>query len=130
MGGHFELGRAADRLDRLLQRAIGEGGEAAALLADQVMVVQLGIDPLIAGRVAADLDPLHEVQPVELIEGPVDAGPADRVQPTVDLQCRHRTRLAGKQLDHLTPRRAAAITGLIEALNCCLGPTHGRERIR
>ncbi len=130
MGGHFELGRAADRLDRLLQRAIGEGGEAAALLTDQMVVVQLGVDSLIAGRIAADLDPLHEVQPIELVEGPVDARPPDRVQPPVDLQGRHRAGLPGKQLDHLTPRRTTAVTGLIEALNCCLGPAHGRERIR
>lgn len=86
MCGHFKLGRAADRLDRLLQRAVGKGREPAALIADQVMVVQLGIDPLITGRIAADLDPLHKVQPVELIEGPVDARPADRVEPAVDLQ--------------------------------------------
>ena len=130
MGGHLELGRAADRLDRLLQRAIGEGGEAAALLADQVVVVLLGVDPLIAGRIAADLDPLHEMQPVELIQGPVDARPADRVEPAVDLQRRQRAGLAGEQLDHLTPRRAAAVSGLVEALNCCLGPAHGRNRIR
>ena len=127
MGGHFELGRAADRLDCLLQRAIGKGRKSAALVANQVVVVQLGIDPLVTGRIAADLDPLHEVQPVELIQGPIDAGPTDRVQPPVDLQCRHRTRLAGKQLDHLAPRRAAAVSGLIEAPNCCLGPSHGRE---
>lgn len=130
MGGYFELGRAADSLDRLLQRAVGKGREPAALLADQVVMVQLGVDPLVAGRIAADLDPLHEVQPIELIEGPVDTRPADRVQPPVDLQCRHRALLAGKQLDHLAPRRAAAVTGLIEALNCCLGPTHGRKAIR
>lgn len=130
MGGHFELGRTTDRLDRLLQRAVGKGREPAALVADQVMMVQLGIDPLVAGRIAADLDSLHEVQPVELIQGPVDAGPADRVQLPVDLQRRKRAGLAGKQLDHLAPRRATPVSGLVEALNCCLGPIHGRERIR
>ena len=130
MRGNFELGRTADRLDRLLQRAVGERGEPAALLADQVMVVQLGIDPLVARRIAPDLDPLHEVQPLELIQGPVDAGSPDRVKPPVDLQRRKRTGLAGKQPNHLTPRRAAAVPGLIEAPNRCLGPTHGRERIR
>lgn len=130
MGGHFELGRAADGLDRLLQRAVGKGREPAALVADQVMMVQLGIDPLITGRIAADLDPLHEIQPVELVEGPVDASPPNRVEPPVYLKSRDRAELAGKQLDHRAPRRAAAIPGLIEALNCCLGPTHGRERIR
>lgn len=130
MGGHLELCRLADRLDRPLQRTVGEGGEPAALLADQMVMVQLGVDPLIAGRVAADLDPLYELQPLELIERPVDARPTDRVKPPVDLQRRNRTALTGKQLDHLAPRRAAAVSGLVKALNRCLGPAHGRERIR
>lgn len=130
MGGHFELGRAADRLNRLLQRAVGKGREPAALVADQVVMVQLGIDPLVTARIAADLDPLHEVQPVELVEGPVDARPADRVEPPVDLQRSQRAGLTGEQLNHLPPRSTAAIPSLVEALNCCLGPTHGRERIR
>lgn len=130
MGGHLELGRATDRLDRLLQRAIGEGGEAAALLTDQMMVVQLGIDTLVARRIAADLDSLDQVQPLELIEGPVDARPADRLEPPVNLQRRKRTGLSGKQPNHLTPRRTAAVTGLVKAPHRCLGPAHGRERIR
>lgn len=130
MSGNLELRRPADRRDRLLQRAIGKGREPAALIADQMVVMQLRVDPLVAGRVAADLDPLHEVEAVELIEGSVDARPADRVEPPIDLQRRQCTGLAGEQLNHLASRSATAVTGLIEALNCCLGPAHGRERIR
>jgi len=96
VGGDLEIGLLADGFDRPLQRAIGEGGELAALLADQVVMVLLGVDPLITGSVAADLDPLHEVEPVQLIQGAVDACPADRVKPPVDLQRRHRAGLAGK----------------------------------
>ena len=130
MSGNLELRRPADRLDRLLQRAVGKGREPAALIADQMVVMQLWVDPLVAGRVAADLDPLHEVEAVELIEGPVDARPADRVEPPIDLQRRKRAGLTGEQLNHLASRSATAVTGLIEALNRCFGPTHGREGIR
>ena len=130
MGGDFEVGRAADGLDRLLERAIGKGGEAAALIADQMMMVLFGVNPLVSSRIAADLDPLHEVEPVELIQRAVDTRPADRIEPSVDLQCRYRAGFCGQQLDHLAPGRATAVSGLIKALNCCLGPTHGRERIR
>jgi len=61
VGGDLELGCAADSLDRPLERGIGEGGEATALLADKVVVVLLGIDSLVAGGVPADLDALHEM---------------------------------------------------------------------
>ncbi len=130
MGGDIELGLATDRLDRPLKRAIGEGGKQAALLADQMVVVPLGVDPLIASRVAADLNPVHEVKPLELVESAIDARPPDRVEPPIDLKRSHRAGLDSKQIDHLSPRRAAAISGLVEALHRCLSPIHGRDRIR
>jgi len=95
-----------------------------------VVVMLVGVDPLIAGRVAADLDAMHEVELLELVQGAVDARPADRVEPSVDPQRRHRAGLGGEQLDHLSPCRSTAVSSLIEALDRCLGPVHARDRIR
>lgn len=76
MGRDLELCIAADRLDRLLERAVGERRQQAALLANQMVVVLIGVDPLIAGRIATDLDSVHDVELLELVEGPVDSCPA------------------------------------------------------
>ncbi len=130
MGGDIEVGLAADRLDCPLERGVGERRMPAALLTDKMMVVLLGIDSLIAGGVAADLDAMHEMKPLKLLEGAVDARPPDRVEPPVDLQRRHRAGLYRKQLDHFPTCRSTAVSGLVEAPNRCLGPIHGRERIR
>src|SRR4051794_20806538 len=74
--GDVELDAAAHRFDCPLQRAVREWRQPPALLADQVMVVLGLIEPLIGGSLAAGLDPLDEVQLLELLEGAVDAGPA------------------------------------------------------
>jgi hypothetical protein len=80
-----------------------------------MVMVLIGVDALIARRVAADLDPLHEVELLELVEGPVDARAAHRIEPAVDLECRHGASLFTQQLDDLAPRSAAAVAGLVEA---------------
>ena len=59
-------------------RWVGEGGEQAALLADQVVVMAAGVEALVAGRVAADVDALDQPQLLELLERAVDARPARR----------------------------------------------------
>lgn len=130
MSRDLELSRTADRRYRPLQRAIGEGGEPAALLADEVVMVLIGVDPLVARCVAADLYPLHEMQLLELVEGAVDARPPNRLEPPVDLQRGEGAGLGREQLDHLAPRGAAAVAGLIEAANCCPGPIHSLDGIR
>ena len=66
-------------VDRPLQRRVLEGDHAPAAAADRVMVVvAAGLDPLVAGGAAGDLEPLHEAELLELLERPVDAGAADR----------------------------------------------------
>src|SRR5665811_2081437 len=121
VGGDLEVGLAADPLDCLLQHFADEGSEATAFLADEMVVVLVGVDSLVAGGIAADLDPLDEVEPVELVQRAVDARPADRVEPPVDLQRGHRARLGGEQIDHFAPRRAAAVSGPLEPMQRCRG---------
>lgn len=102
MGGDREIRAPADRLDRLLELLARERRQLPAVLADEVMVVEVGVDPLVAGGVAADLNPLDEVKLLELLQGAVDAGAADRLQPAVDLERGHGAGFAGEQLDDLT----------------------------
>ena len=87
------------------------------------MMVPPGIDPLIARRVGAELDPLDEVQLLELLKGAVDARPADSLEPAVDLERGHRAALAGEQLDHATPGVAAAVARLAQRAQRMLFPT-------
>lgn len=86
MAGEREAGASSDGLNGCLQLIAGEGGELAALLANEVMVVGSRVHALIAGGVAADVDPLDQLQLLELVQSAVDAGAADRVDATVDLQ--------------------------------------------
>lgn len=77
MGRDLELCIAADRLDSPLERGVGEGRVTTAQFADQMMVVVLGVDSLVARSVTADLHAMDEVKLVELLEGAVDACPPD-----------------------------------------------------
>ena len=71
------------------------------------------VDPLVAGGAAADLDPLHQAQLLELLERPVDAGPADRrpaaAQLVVEVEGGDRAVVAGQRLDHRGAGAAAAV---------------------
>jgi len=96
----------------------------AAVLADKVMVVLVGVEALVAGSVAADVDPLHEVEALELIEGSINGGSADGLQPSVYLERRQGAGLGSEQLDHLPPRAAAAKASLIETPRRPLDPPH------
>jgi hypothetical protein len=69
---------AAGALDQGLELGVLERGALAAGVADRVvMVLAAGVGRLEAGG-AADLDAVHEPEPVEHVERPVDAGQADR----------------------------------------------------
>jgi len=117
-------------LDRRLQALTGERGEPIALLADEVVVVGGRIHALVAGRVAPDLDSLDQLQLLELVEGAVDAGTADRLDAAVDLQRGQRAFGAAEQLDDLAAGVAAAVSGLVEPCGCVGGPVQVGEAIR
>ena len=105
-----------DAADRPLQAGILEGHHAPAVAADRVMVmVPAGLDPLVAGGAAGHLEPLHEAELLELLERPVDAGPAGVVlaaaQLVVELQRGDRAIVAGERLDHRGAGAAAPQPG-------------------
>ena len=130
MAGDRETRAPAGRLDRRLEALAGEGREPVAALADEVVMVRGGIHALVAGRVATDLDPLDQLQLLQLVEGAVDAGPPDRLDATVDLQRGQRALGAAEQLDHLAAGVAAAVSGFVEPFRCVGGPIQAREAIR
>src|SRR6185437_12842051 len=100
---------------------------------DRVVVMVAGrVDALEAGGAAADLDPLDQPQPLELLERPVDAGAADPGLPTphllLEVERGHRAVVAGERLDHRGPGAAALIPGPLQGLERALLPglsSHG-----
>src|SRR5205085_7180160 len=87
------------------------------VLADDVVVmVAAGIDALVPGGIAADVNPLDQAESLELLEGPVDGRSAHAPQAPVDLQRGQRTTLAAEQLHHLAPPATAPEAGFGEDL--------------
>lgn len=113
MGGDLEARLVADRLDRPLQGPVGERRDEPALLADQMVVVLVGVEALVTRSVATDVDSLDQVELLELIERPVDARPADG-KPPIHLQRSQCALLGCEQLDDLTSRPTTAIPGVVE----------------
>src|SRR4051794_7337662 len=126
VGGDLEVGALADPLDRPLQRRVRERHQPPAADADHVVVVPSGFVALEGDDLAADVDPVDELELLELLEGAVDAGAADARQTPVDLERRDRTTLAAEQLDHLLPRRPGAESGLVQTRLRSLRPAHRR----
>ncbi len=134
MLGHLEVHLLAELPDRLLQGVVLEGDHATAVAADRVVVVMaLGIDPLVAGGAAADLDPLDEAELLELLQRPVDAGPADRgtaaAQLVVEVEGGDGAIVPGQRFDHRGAGTAAAVPGGLQGRQRVLGPAGvGRDR--
>ena len=62
----------------MLQRCVLEGDHAAAVAADRVvMMVAVGLDALVTGHAASDLDAADQAEFLELLERPVDARAPD-----------------------------------------------------
>ena len=74
----------------------------------------------------ADLEPLHQAELLELLERPVDAGPADRglaaAQLVVELERGDRAVVAGERLDHRGAGAAAPVAGRLQRRQRVLGP--------
>src|SRR5213595_1200420 len=125
--GDLERDLLADLADRPLETAVLERLHPPAAAADRVVVVMAaGVDPLVAGGAARDLEPLHEAESLEHLERPVDARPADaglaRPQLLLQLQCRHRALMAGEGLDDGGAGAAAPVAGAFELRQGVLGP--------
>lgn len=119
MIGDLEADPLGEIPDRPLQRVILEGKDAATLPADRVVVMlSVRLYTLVAGHPARHLDPLQEAEALELLEGAVDARPADRrlapAQLLVQLQSRDRTVMPGQRLDHRCAGAAAPVAGLLQ----------------
>ena len=128
MVGDLEAHLVGDAVDRPLQGRVLEGDHAPAAAADRVvMVVAAGLDPLVAGGAARDLEPLHEAELLELLERAVDARPADpraapAAQLVVELERGDRAVVAGEGLDHRGAGAAAAQAGGLQGPECVLRP--------
>src|SRR5881397_3763606 len=85
VGGDLELRPLADPLDRSLQGRVGERHQPPAADADHVVVVPAGLVSLEGDDLAAHVDPMDQLQLLELLEGAVDACPADAREAAVDL---------------------------------------------
>lgn len=127
---HDEVRAATDRLDRLLQRLACKGREFPAVLTDEVVMVLVGIEPLVACGVTADVDTLDQMQVLELLQGSVNRGPAHGVEPPVYLQGGQGATLRAEQFDYLSPGPATAESGFFQTARRQLDPMHGRHAIR
>src|SRR4051794_40204897 len=71
----LEAHAADDPVDRPLQRDVLKGDQPVTAATDRVMMVlSAGIDPLVTGCAAADLEALQQAELLELLERAVDAG--------------------------------------------------------
>src|SRR5512132_279448 len=120
---HREVGTLRELENRRLQLVVFERDDAAALLADDVMVVMAPwVDPLVASGVTADVNPLDQPQPVELIERSVDGRAADVRQLPVDLERGQGAALVPEDLHDLPPAAATPEARLRQGAQRPLAP--------
>ena len=130
MFGDAHRDAAFEVLDRGLEAGVGEGGDGAAVVADEVVVVSVaGADRFVAGHRLADLELLDEVQAFELVEDAVDAGAADRslalAQRVFDLDRGEGAGLGVEQFEQRLAGGAGVVLGLGEDVLRVLGPALG-----
>jgi hypothetical protein len=116
VGGDLEVVSAAEARDRPLQSLVFEGDEAAAVVAEQVMVMlAAGLSGLVACDPRTEVEPVDEAQLLELLEGAVDAGAAGEAaaaaELALDLLRADCAGLASEALDHGSPRSALLVAG-------------------
>jgi len=121
--------------DRSLQPEILERLHTTAATTDRVMVVMtVGTDPLVAGGPARGFEALDQSQLLELLERPVDAGPADgglsTTQLCVQIERGDGTIVPGQGLDHSGAGTTAAIAGGLEGRERVLCPSSVGGRCR
>ena len=106
---------ASDPIERLLQSAVCERLDLPAVVAHQVVMVLAARQQRLVARCVGELEPLHELQPDELVERAIDAGQpdpavlgAERIEDLVRAQA---ALLGGEERDHELPGPAGAATG-------------------
>jgi hypothetical protein len=116
--------------DRLLEPVVRERLDSAAVPADEVVVViSTGSGRLIVRSVGAKVEPVHEPEPCERLERPVDTRDpnawATGSNAVVDLLCRQAAPLASEGFDHRRPRPAGLVSGLTQDGFRMVRPAHG-----
>ena len=122
-------------VDELLELRVLERVEAAAAVADRVVVVlAAGVGGLVAGG-AVDVDAPHEPEPGQHVDRAVHAREPDRAlfvaQPVVDRLGAEAALLAGEQAEDLLARAARAVARAGElalGVGLPVGPGHRAQR--
>lgn len=127
MSGDLKLGPLPNPLDCPLQLPIGERHQPPTADADHVVVMPPGVIALKSHDLTTNINPVNQLQLLELFQRPIDASPPNTRQPPINLQRRNRTTLAPQQLDHLQPRRPSAKPSLIEPCSRAVRPAHAEE---
>ena len=123
---------AADPVDARLSRLVGDylapvwrtmrrlgmsSGEADDAT-QQVMVLAARVSGLIASNPLADVDALHQPQPLQQLQRAIDAGKPHAAAPLVeqrrDLARGHAAAQLGQRFDHGRARRARAMPSTLE----------------
>jgi hypothetical protein len=107
-----------------------EGGDASAVVADEVVVVvAAGIGRLVAGGAVADVESLYEVELVQQLHGSVDAGEARRLplgaQGVGDVPRGEAAVLFGQDVDHVEAGGASEVAGLRQSVGGVSSPGFG-----
>lgn len=121
----------AEALDRPLERRILEGGDAAALVADgMVVVIAAGLGPLEARRLAvAGVESRDQAKRLKCLERPVNARQPDAPAPPAeligDLLGGQAAALRRQQLDHRVAGAAATVAAAGELATSRCKPVLG-----
>jgi hypothetical protein len=116
-----------ERADRLFELGVFEGGDAAAPVADEVVVVvAAGVGWLVAGGAVADVETLDEAQLTEQLDGAIDAGNAGWLTAGAkrigNLSSGQAAVLLGEEVDHVGASGAAEVAGLDQAVGGIFSP--------
>ena len=129
MAGDGVAGSALDLVQRTFEVLVGECLDAAAVVAEEVVVVLAARQHrLVASDAGAELDPLQEALLGQEVEDAVDARDPDgsAVAPELveDLLRRQAAVLSSEQLDDRAPRDAVPVAAAAERSERALGPVH------
>jgi hypothetical protein len=108
-------------VDGVFELVVFEGGDASAVVAQQVMVVvAAGVGGFVAGCAVADVESLDEAELVEDFDGAVDAcgagGGASAAEGVCDVAGGEAAVLLGEDVDDCQAGGATEVPGLLEGV--------------